>query len=302
VIAVGVDAGASQIVAVVSRDRAVVATARGGSANPTNVGIDDAADAILRTIRRALDGESPDALYVGAAGAGREDVAETLRFLITSAFPHAVVGVGDDASIALRSAIPKGPGIALIAGTGSIALADDGSRTYRVGGLGYMIGDEGSAFAIGVAALRALGQVYDGRRDADETSAQVERELGVGSRSTLLDYIYDQRPAIPKIAQLASGIVALAGTGNALATQIVRAAAADLAELVKGAARVSGLIERSPCIALAGGLMLANSALTQTLEARIAADMPGATIVRGAGEAHVGALRIAEELALEQLR
>jgi glucosamine kinase len=301
VIAVGVDAGASQIVAAVSRDRNVTGTARGGSANPTNVGVNDAADAILRTIRRALGGAAPDGVYVGAAGAGRTDVAETLRFLIASAFPRAAVAVGDDASIALRSAIPHGPGIVLIAGTGSIAVADDGARTYRVGGLGYLVGDEGSAFAIGLAAMRALGRVYDGRQSADATTELVERELRIASRNALLDYTYDQRPAIPKIAILASNVIALAGNGDPTATRIVRGAANDLADLVKGAAQLSGLMEHAPCVALSGGLMIENSALTRLLEARITEDVPGATIVRGAGEAHLGALRIAESLALEHL-
>lgn len=300
-IAVGVDAGASQIVAVVSRDGAIVATARGGSANPTNVGIDDAADAILRTIRRALDGAHPDAVYVGAAGAGRADVADTLQFLIASAFPNAAVRVGDDASIALRSAIPSGPGIVLIAGTGSIALADDGTRSYRVGGLGYLLGDEGSAFAIGLAALRVLGRVYDGRRMPDELTDFIARELGVESRTKLLDYLYDQRPAVPKIAALAPGVVGLAGRGNGGASAIVECAANDLAELAASAARVAGLHERSPAVAFSGGLITQTNPLTTLLETKVSAAIPGATIVRGTGEAHVGALRIAEHLAREAL-
>jgi N-acetylglucosamine kinase-like BadF-type ATPase len=302
VIAAGVDAGASQIVAVASRDGNVVATARGGSANPTNVGIDDAADAILRTLRKALAGAHPDAIYVGAAGAGRQDVAETLRFLIASAFPRAIVGVGDDASIALRSAIPHGPGIVLIAGTGSIALADDGGRTYRVGGLGYLLGDEGSAFWIGMSALRELGRVYDGRRAPDELSDLAARDLGLGSRAALLDYMYDQRPAVAKIAVLAPGVIALAGKGNRAAIHVVEGAAGELTELVKSVARIADLIDKAPAIALSGGLTYEDNMLTAALEKRFTDEIAGATIVRGTAEAHLGALRIAEFLAQEQLR
>jgi N-acetylglucosamine kinase-like BadF-type ATPase len=249
-----------------------------------------------------LGGVQPDAVYIGAAGAGREDVAQTLRFLIGSAFPHAIVGVGDDASIALRSAIPHGPGIALIAGTGSIAVADDGARTYRIGGLGYLLGDEGSAYWIGLRALRHLGRVYDGRQPGDELSARVARELQIESRAQLLDYMYDQKPPIAKVAALAHPLIAAAADGNPRATEIVLAAAGQLAELVKEAARVSGLADRTPAVALSGGLTYEESILTRALEARITADIRGATIVRGTGEAHLGALRIAESLAAEQLR
>jgi len=300
-IAVGVDAGASQIVAVVSRDGKVAGTAHGGSANPTNVGISDAADAILRTIRKALAGEHPDAVYVGAAGAGRLDVAETMRFLIASAFPHAAVKVGDDASIALRSIIPHGPGIALIAGTGSIAVADDGTQTYRVGGLGYLVGDEGSAYWIGLAGIRLLARVYDARLECDGLTDRVARELAVDSREKLLDYLYDQRPAVPKIAALASSIIALAGEGNTRAAEIVAAAARELAQLVAAAARIAGLLDTAPAVALSGGLMYGNNPLTTMLEARIAVDVAGATIARSTGEAHLGALRMAEALGTELL-
>lgn len=301
-VAVGVDAGASATVAAVSHDGIFIGSVRGGPANPTTRGVDDAADAILRTIRRALDGRSPDAIYVGAAGAGRSDVAETLRFLIASGFPRAAVEVGDDATIALRSAIPRGPGIVLIAGTGSIALAYNESGFHRVGGLGYLIGDEGSAFSIGLAAVRALGGVYDGRYDRDETAALVERELGTTGRDSLLDVIYDRKLEVAKIAALAPALVAFAGKGNRRARGIVDRAGTDLVMLVVAAARVSGLIDRAPPVALAGGLMREPSYLTALVEAGIAEGIAGATLLRSTGEAHLGALQIAQAMARDRER
>jgi N-acetylglucosamine kinase-like BadF-type ATPase len=168
--------------------------------------------------------------------------------------------------------------------------------------LGYLLGDEGSAFSIGLSALRALGRVYDGRAERDELTDFVAADLGLGSRSALLDYLYDQKTPVPKIAALAHAVVALAGKGNRTATKIVQTASAELADLVKAAARLAGLVERSPVVALSGGLTYENSLLTFLLETRITGDLPGATVVRGTGEAHLGALRIAESLAREQLR
>jgi N-acetylglucosamine kinase-like BadF-type ATPase len=296
-VAVGVDAGGTSTRALVSSNGRPAGAAEGPGANATTLGVDDAADAILTVVRKALAHRRPAALVVGAAGAGRRAVAAALEELLAGAFPAARVAVGDDAAIALRAAIPSGPGIVLIAGTGSIAYAENGERTARVGGLGYLAGDEGSAYAIGMAAVRLYGRVLDGRARADETAALVERTLRAPGREALLDALYDAPHAPSAIAALAPSIIAFAGKGNRAAAKIVQQAGLDLGELVKSAAREVGLLEASPRVALAGGLLAENSLLTFLLETRIVGDLPGAQILRGRDGAASGALRLAEALA-----
>lgn len=236
---------------------------------------------------------------MGAAGAGRPGVAARLAGLIGGAYPECRVSIGDDAGIALRAAIPNGPGIVLIAGTGSIAYAEHGERRARVGGLGYLAGDEGSAFAIGMAAVRLYGRVLDGRAKADETTELVARMLGAHDRDAYLGALYDA-PLVPAtIAALAAGIVAFAGEGNRASTKIVQQAGSDLADLLKSAARGADLIESSPAVAITGGLFAENSLLSFLLESRIIVDLPGASILRGGDGAVIGALRLAELLAAQ---
>src|ERR1700761_5604191 len=138
----GVDAGGTATRAMVSENGTAAGAAEGRGANATTMGVDDAADAILTVVRQALEHRKPTAIVIGAAGAGRASVARTLEELIGSAYPDARVQVADDAAIALRAAIPEGPGIVLIGGTGSIAYAENGERRARAGGLGYLAGDE----------------------------------------------------------------------------------------------------------------------------------------------------------------
>ena len=164
---IGVDAGASSTIAALSYGGEVVRTASGPGANATILGVDDAADIIVRTIRSVSAGEHARAIYIGAAGAGRPAVARTLEALVGSAFPRARVRVGDDAAIALRGSVPEGPGLAMIAGTGSVAFADNGHATFRVGGLGYLIGDEG----VGVRD-RVCGRETAGPRPRRTSSAR----------------------------------------------------------------------------------------------------------------------------------
>jgi N-acetylglucosamine kinase-like BadF-type ATPase len=292
---VGVDAGGSTTRAAVAVAGTVIRSAEGPGANASSIGVNDAADAILTTIRRVLAHDRPAAIAIGAAGAGRARVADELRDLVAGAYRESRVVVADDASIALRGAIPAGPGIVLIAGTGSCAYAENGDLRARVGGLGYLAGDEGSAFAVGMAAVRAYGRVLDGRVRADEATDLVARALRVPDRDAYLAMLYDA-PLVPAtIAALAPSIVAFAGKGNRVAGKIVQQAALDLGDLVKSAATQTRLVDASPAVALCGGLFAENSMLTFLLETRIGGDLPGASIVRGSN-ALDGAVRIAQAL------
>ncbi|MDP9105399.1 MAG: hypothetical protein M3N49_05640 [Candidatus Eremiobacteraeota bacterium] len=280
-----------------SKDGEYVRDARGRGANATTIGIDDAADVIISTIRDVLEGETPAAIYVGAAGAGRKRVADQLSELVQSAFRGARVVVGDDAAVAFRAVIPDGDGAVLIAGTGSTAFAQRGDEAARVGGLGYLAGDEGSAFWIGMQAVKLYGRVLDGRANRDETTDLVARVLGVEDREAYVAALYDRAPDPAQIAALAPSVVAFAGKGNRASTKIVQQAAQELGDLVKAALRAVHLLDASPRIAFAGGLFRENSLLSFLLETRLTGDVAGAAIVKGGEEPARGALRLAERLA-----
>jgi N-acetylglucosamine kinase-like BadF-type ATPase len=297
VISVGVDAGGTSTIAALSKDGEFVREARGRAANATTLGVDDAADVIITTIREVLAGATPGAIYIGAAGAGRKRISDQLRELVELAFRGARVVVGDDAAIAFRAAIPDGDGAVLIAGTGSTAYAEHGEQSQRVGGLGYLAGDEGSAFWIGMQAVRLYGRVLDGRANRDETTDLVARQLDVADREGYVAALYDRAPDPAQIAALAPSIVAFAGKGNRASTKIVQQAAQELGDLVKSALRAVQLLESSPRIAFAGGLFRENSLLTFLLETRLNGDIAGAAIVKGGDEPVRGALRLAERLA-----
>lgn len=296
-IAVGVDAGGTSTVAALSKDGSFVREASGRGANATTLGVDDAADVMITSIRDVLAGANPDAIYVGAAGAGRARIADELRQLLGIAFRGARIVVGDDAAIAFRAAIPEGDGAVLIAGTGSTAYAERGDDRRRVGGLGHLAGDEGSAFWIGMQAVKLYGRVLDGRANRDETTDLVRRALDVSDREGYVAALYDRVPDAAQIASLAPSILAFAGKGNRASTKIVQQAAQELGDLVKAALRAVQLLEASPRVALAGGLFRENSLLTFLLETRLNGDVAGAAIVKGGDSPARGALRLAERLA-----
>jgi N-acetylglucosamine kinase-like BadF-type ATPase len=295
-IAVGVDAGGTSTVAALSRGGHFERVTRGGPANASSRGIDAAALTIRETVRELTGVEQPEALYVAAAGAGSGETAVALEASLRAAFPAARLAVDDDTRCALRAAIPEGPGAVLIAGTGSVAYAENGETRVRAGGAGYLLGDEGSAFALGLAALKLLVRTYDGRATADETTALAERAFAAHDRASLLAAIYAGPLDVAQVAALAPSVVAFAGKGNRAATKLVQSAAQDLGELVKAVLARAGLLSASPAIAFAGGLLRENSLLSFLLETRVQGDVPGASIVRLRDEPVRAALRFAEAL------
>jgi N-acetylglucosamine kinase-like BadF-type ATPase len=142
------------------------------------------------------------------------------------------VEVISDAEGALLGALGGRPGLLVLAGTGSIVLGrDHRGRLARAGGLGPLLGDEGSAFWLGREWLRL-------RPDA----ARVARGLG-------------RRPdAVTRIAATAPGVLARARRGDRRARAIVAAGQHHLA--AQAATVIHHLRLASPVlVSWSGGVM-----------------------------------------------
>jgi N-acetylglucosamine kinase-like BadF-type ATPase len=271
-----------------------IVVTRGGPANPNGRGVTAAADVIAAVIAAAGAATNMDALYVGAAGAGRTGIAVALRAALAAHLPRATIVVEDDARIALRAAIEDGPGAVVIAGTGSVAYAENGALRVRVGGDGFALGDEGSGYALGVAAVRALLRALDGRAP-EGALARIARNAFGDTRDALLDAVYGDagRVDVARVATLAPEVVQLADGGDAEADSVLDGAVRSLAALTEIAFARADLAPTAP-VAFAGGLLRAThigDLLAQVLCDRV----PGRRIARvaGADDAAHAALRIA---------
>src|SRR5439155_578112 len=117
-----------------------------------------------RTPVAALVGASACVVQAGLAGLSRPGRSPDFRRLVFELLPGADLEVVSDAAVALWGALPEGEGVAVLAGTGSIALARSADgREARAGGYGALVGDEGSGFWLGRAAATAAVRAADGR-------------------------------------------------------------------------------------------------------------------------------------------
>ena len=193
-------------------------------------------------------------LWAGIAGAGTEPMKGVVETALGEAGLSSRTSVGADAQATFHDAFPSGPGILLISGTGSIALArgSDGSRV-RVGGWGVHLGDEGSGYRIGMAALRALARGEDGRGVPTKLRDPVLEALGVAGPPELIKWTATSRKA--DVAALVPLICEVAEAGDQAATTVIEKAVDELVEHVRTLVRRLEPWPATPEVALAGGLI-----------------------------------------------
>ena len=192
-------------------------------------------------------------LCVGAAGISNPRVKAVMQEELDKAgFRGKLLMVGDQ-EIALRGAMDT-PGIALIAGTGSIAFGRNAAgETARSGGYGHLIDDGGSGYALGRDALSAVVRALDGRGKETALTKAVFDLLDISSLSEIVTFVYGKDTDKSKIARLSLSVVECAGAGDQAAIEILRRGAAELAELV---AAVQRKLDLSGCpVALLGGVL-----------------------------------------------
>lgn len=222
-VVVGVDAGGTGSRAVVVRDGAV---AERRDLGPINVLLHH--DAVDRLAGLLLD-TGATAAGLGLAGLRSAADADRIASELT-ARTGARVAVGDDADAALAGAFAGGPGVVVIGGTGSGAAGrDPAGRTVRVGGHGYLLGDEGGGYWIGRHAVTAALRAADGTGPPTGLTALVEHAF---ASLTGAEQQVHRRPTDRQLlARLVPAVALAARDGDAVAAGILAAAAGHLADL-----------------------------------------------------------------------
>jgi N-acetylglucosamine kinase-like BadF-type ATPase len=296
---VGVDGGGSHTeAAVADQTLAVQARARGAGSAIAPGRVAPGARAIVTTVRQALEEAGsvalPEVLVAGVAGVGRDEERLALQQALLDAGLARRIEVTTDAAIALESVFHQAPGILLNAGSGSIAYARDQSGVvWRAGGLGWQLGDEGSGYALGRAALGAVGRAADGRGPATTLSRTIPARVGADSLDALVRWA---NPAsVAEVASLAQAVQEAAREGDGVARALVLEASQALAD------HVLVLLRRFPSaapvsLALAGGILTAGWPVRQGLETLLEQRAPQLTVITQPVDPARGALAMAARL------
>ncbi|WP_026908836.1 N-acetylglucosamine kinase [Paucisalibacillus globulus] len=168
-----------------------------GSTNPNAVSKEEL-KRIFHHIFQDVEKKVPNSLnemvsvFAGIAGAGIEATALHIKEIITPYFlPETKIKVVPDSINALYSGTFGKPGIVQISGTGSITYGINKRKEQgRVGGWGYLLGDEGSGYDVGRRGLQAALQFEDGRGPETMLLTMLYDSYQINSGRELIDKIY----------------------------------------------------------------------------------------------------------------
>ena len=276
----GVDGGGSKTVAWLARvdDRNRAQTIGRGGSGPSNcrsVGIARATRNLDHAIESAFDDAKHTRTSVGSAcfslaGADRGVEQQQIRSWAHQRNVAARLIITNDAMPVLYAASREGIGIALISGTGSLAIGRNAKgETARCGGWGGLLGDEGSGYQISLAGLRAAARAIDGRGPQSAVLQGILDHFEIVDPSELIPVVYSAETDRSKIAKIAPIVFQAAESGDAVATAIVNQAAADLQELVVTLAARLNMADEAFTLAVTGGVLLHQADLVAKLLDRL---------------------------------
>lgn len=265
---VGLDCGGTSCrVLAISEAREVLFRGQSGPANLLTT----PDDVLASSLAKALEG-CPEAGVVCGCFAGllTTDEREKGRVLLSGFFPQARLRLEADYAAAF-AACPSGTDICVIAGTGSLVCSRNYGTFDKSGGGGYLIGDPGSGFRFGRAAL------WEFLNSSEEPSktllAAIEHRFGTIEPNEVVKQLYLGRSPAAKIAYFAEVFAEDLREKRAYAVATVAREFLDLARIVADHARRFLPGPHSLQICLAGSIWKQSTQMAEMFENVLATAM-----------------------------
>jgi glucosamine kinase len=275
----GIDGGGSNLRLVIADDsmQIIAQEERPQAANPNIIGRDTALALIrdsMLSLMMQTDHTIISGVGIGISGASAEHAEDWLREVVRSVLSASHIAPASDIEIALVGAHAQRYGLLLLAGTGSVAYAINRSgEALQIGGWGYLLGDKGSGYWIGMQALMTFTMAHDGRlAQPSHLTSRVQQELELPNGRAIVEWLYrKQPPPVPEVAKLAR--LVLEESDDWQAQAIINEAADELAALVQVSLKRLNMPDAP--IAFAGGLLSESNPLSLAVMQRLnLSDLP----------------------------
>lgn len=271
----GVDGGGSKTaacIAEVDADGEIIERGKGfgGPSNVRAIGPAHAEinlEVAIDEARRSSgsEGELLQYAVLALAGSALPDVQAVISSWAMRQQLAATVDVVSDAEPVLAAGSREGKGIALIVGTGSVAVGKDaGGQQTMTGGWGHWFGDTGSGYDLGRRALSAVADAVDGIGPETALVERVLERLLTDNPREILQRLGQHQDIRREIAALAPVLLHAAEAGDDVAKSIVAEAAGSTAKLVMATAKKLGFSADIP-LAIAGGIICSNAMYRELL-------------------------------------
>lgn len=288
---IGIDGGGTHSTAVAAYpDGHVAAVAYGGGMNFHNIGVAPVRQRMEELVAELCGrcGCEAAGVCVGLSALDGPANESTHALFAEGALASSGLDLQSDAYIALMGATQGGPGMIVIAGTGSMLVALDGQgRELVSGGWGYLLGDAGSGYTLAREGLLAAIDHAEGLGEATPLLEDALDYFGADAPRGLIDRVYAPDATPAHLAGFARHVLTRASEGDPAAQTILQR------NMKRLASHAAMLITRAPeaaNVGLYGGVFahspLARSLFTDALHARF----PGAAVFTPEYPPELGAL------------
>ena len=272
---IGIDAGGTATRAVLLDETGrCLGYGRAGAGNPTSAGAELAISNQVSATRAAIgqSGIVPDLVMLTLAGGLGAETGPMVFNALAAAGIDAEVQVAGDVLSAYFSATATPTGYLVLSGTGATSSRIEDGQIERVAdGIGWLLGDEGSGFWIGLRVVRAVAADIEDRGPATALTGLVLAEVDdetvpvEGARRPeiwkVMRRVYGRRPV--ECAEFAPLAIRAAAAGDPVARDILDGAIAGLLTSCG-----SLIADDDRPIVLAGGLLYDGGPLSDGLRAR----------------------------------
>lgn len=303
---IGVDGGGTKTIALAADPSGnILARRESGASNVNVVGLDGTARSLHRVITECCDDVRcpPDELtsiVLALAGAGDDVVRQRISDAVNELFAQEgrkplPISVESDSRAALEGAFDGGPGVVIVAGTGSIVIGKtDRGAVLTVGGWGRILGDEGGGFFIGREALRSLALHLDRRGEATKLEDKLAEKFQWRTRADIIRAVYQEQVDLSRLAPI---VLEAAAQNDIVSQKILQTAALQLAEQARVIVMQMGIL-RKVGLVMIGGLIDHENVYSNTLHMKLLKLLPQVHVRQPVHSPAHGAVLIA----LEQLK
>jgi N-acetylglucosamine kinase-like BadF-type ATPase len=281
-------------------DGTIIASGRGGPSNHYNEpGGPQRLESALRTsTKEALEAAGQYSGSVIEVCLGMSGSHPQAQVIAQALFPTANIQLKHDAITALVGASEGKLGVVVIAGTGAVAYGQlDNGEEARSSGWGYIMGDEGSAYWIGIEAIRAACKARDGRDKSTTLVNRIPEYLQLQDLTDLHRKLYAQELSRSVVASLAKITADAAGAGDKLSIRLLERAGQELAQAALAVIARLGKLEVGLPVYQSGGVFLAGSLILEPFQAAITMASPNSTVKGSSFSPVVGSLFLALQAA-----
>jgi N-acetylglucosamine kinase-like BadF-type ATPase len=230
----GVDGGGTKTTARISDHAGKTITESGsGSGNYKGVGVKNSKininNAVMGAIGKILSSNKiifRSACFGMAGNDSLEDRRIYRKIIFNDKIKNYLISsntiICNDTKIGLAAGSSSKNGIMIICGTGSNCFGiNEGGKEAKANGWDYILGDEGSGYAIGSKALKALMKAYDGRGGKTLLSKTILEDLCIGSITDLVNWAYSKPVLKDEISAIAKTVCRTAEMGDSISIKIL---------------------------------------------------------------------------------